>query len=141
MINGNHVAVLFQFGLLEIFCASKVCGRKVLFGFMCLHDRVIFSIDRRHASSRFLSIATHCVRFSLVSLRCHLFLLHHPSTVQSKNQNFSLETLLSEVMHSLLFLAGQTQECVLAFQLCAMNPAHGHVHQVLFVSFQKKEME
>lgn len=35
--------------------------------------------------------------------------------VTSKNQNFSLETLLSEVMCSLLFLAGQTQECMLAF--------------------------
>lgn len=86
----------------------------MLFGFMRLHMTESFLALMCTQAHCFLVLQNIC-KDLFIGLRCHLWLLHHPSTVWSKNQNFSLETLLSEVMCSLLFLAGQTQECMLAF--------------------------
>lgn len=79
----------------------------------------------------------------LVSLRCLVWLLHHPSAVQSKNQNFSLETLLSEVMRSYFVVPSRADTgvhvCILA--MCNESCPRSRALGVIFFSFQNKEID
>lgn len=80
----------------------------------------------------------------LVSLRCLVWLLHHPSAVRSKNQNFSLETLLSEVMRSYFVVPSRADTgvhvCILAMcnESCPRSRALGVIF--FFLSKQRNRM-